>query len=167
MRELYFNAGTGTGVLSAVFAGLAINQGYSLLAALLALGSLAAITYTESRSRQEGRDRQEKFLITFSAIFYEVVMLVGLLVTEPVSIHLAVLVLAVIFASEALSLELLQEMQQNFELALGSEIRVIAVAVTFFASYFNPAYLYWGTLLVGLIAFYDFGDILRQVYTEI
>lgn len=166
MEKTYFYAGLAGTLLTAGLAGAMINTEQGLAAGILALLSLGLIRYVASESRKSGRTDDMKILLSLTSIVFELLLVTGAVLVDPVPKELAVGFLGTLMLVEVFRLDIRRLLNQSFELSLGQETRVLVIAVSCMAYFFNPYYLFYGVLFALVIAVYDFVYLVARAFDQ-
>ncbi len=141
------------------------NQG--VLAGMAGLSALFLVKYARRTSRMEGRTDGMKVALTTTTLLYELVIILGVASTAIIPKYAAAILLAAIAFTEAMNLELNQQLQVTKQGDIGREGRLLVLLVSLLAFNFNEYYLFYGVLFVFVLTVYDALRILHQMIAEL
>jgi uncharacterized membrane protein len=158
-------------ILAALTAALIHNlSGYlGLVAGTTALGSLGFYELAERKASRTGKDRKMKITDSFTKPFYELLILIPMLVTL-ISLdlsnssfqYLGFSVLSVVIFSQLVEEKTINRLRKTIRPQLGQKIRIGAIVLTLFLSVMNQFYIFYGLWIIGLTAVYDIFDIIYR-----
>lgn len=143
-----------------------------IAAGITALGSLVFYELAERKASRTGKDRKMKIVSSFTEPFYEILILVPVLVNlislDSSSLlfqYLAFSVIGIVILAQLVEEKMINRLKKSVKPKLGQKVRLSTTAMTLFLSALNPFYIFYGMLIVGLTAAYDlFGIIYRLTY---
>jgi len=172
VRNQLFYGYTALSVISAALTAVLIQNlsGYlGLAAGITALGALGLYELAERRASRTGKNPKMKVISSFMKPFYELVILVPLLVTL-ISLdvsnflfqYLSFSVIGAVLLTQLVKEKMVNRLRKTFKPKLGQKIRLGTVILTLFLSSLNPFYIFYGVWIVGLTAAYDLFDIIYR-----
>lgn len=172
MRNQRFYGYTGLSIILAALTAV-ITQNLSgylgFAAGITALGSLGFYEMAERKASRTGKDRKMKVTSSFTKPFYELVILIPLLVTlisldtSNISFpYLGFSVISAVLLAQLVEEKTVNQLRKNVKPQLGQKVRLGAVVLTLFLSTLNPFYVFYGMWIVGLTAAYDLFDIIYR-----
>lgn len=172
MRNQRFYGYTTLSVILAALTAVLIQNlsGYlGIIAGITALGALGFYELAERKASRTGKDQKMKVTAAFTKPFYELVILVPLLVklisldTSNVSFHyLGFSVIGAVLLTQLIEEKMVNRLRKTVKPQLGQKIRLSTVVLTLFLSTLNPFYIFYGMWIVGLTAAYDLFDIIYR-----
>lgn len=172
MRNQQFYGYTVLSLISAVLTAILIQNlsGYlGVAAGITALGALTFYELAERKASRTGKTGKMKVTSSFIGPFYELIILVPLLVklisldTSNISFHfLGFSVLGSVLLAQLVEEKLLNKLRKTVKPQLGQQIRIGTIILALFLSSFNPFYIFYGMCIVGLTASYDLFDVIYR-----
>lgn len=168
MRNQRFYGYTALSLILAVLTAVLIHNLSDYLgmaAGITAIGALGSYELAERKSSRTGKDRYMKITSLFTKPFYEIIILVPILVklisldTSNISFqYLGFSVIGVVLLTQLIEEKMINRLRKSVKPRLGQKIRIGTVVLTLFLSSLNQFYIFYGMWIVGLTAAYDLLD---------
>lgn len=147
-----------------------LTTGYALKGVIGGLSAFAVIYLIRSasvESRKKGRTSKMKLSLINTTVLTELVLLLGAFSLPIVPKYLAVITLTSVGFVELLKLEGFQQFRTSFSLDVGRNGRIVTLGLSLIGFYFNDYLLFYGLVLLSLLAVYDSLRIIHQLREEL
>lgn len=172
MRNRRFYGYTALSLILAVITAVLIqnlSNYLGLAAGITAIGALGFYELSERKASRTGKDRNMKIASLFTKPFYEIIILVSIMVslisldTSNLSFqYLGLSVIGAVLLTQLIEEKMINRLRTSVKPRLGQKIRVGTIVLTLFLSSLNQFYIFYGMLIVGLTAAYDVLDIIYR-----
>lgn len=153
-------------IISALISGylLSFETGHTVsIAVIFALISFLSVRRSNKITRRKGRDQNMKTVLINTNILYELILILSILLLPIIPKDFGLIILGSVAFTEMLRLESDMRMNRNFEPDFGRESRVLIVIISMIGYLFNPYYLFYGSLLVFILAAYDSLRLIKEI----